>query len=256
MKIKNIAIALSLAFSTQAFAVDSNSCADYSNGKCTYNATNAVLYALKHYDNRDNIRRNSDSGNTFPYYQVYQFNEKTQQWEWTDNNCTNFASQVIMAGLVGTSSKSTIWNKKNAFVDKGGKVEWYFEDSNNDLVGDAWNGAHTMYNYAKGNRSSWKGLHFDFVAEDSLTEYLDVSKIKVGDIVFVNWDAEKDKIIDHVMVVTDIDRWWVGNDYNEIQVTYQSNDRKDVRLGALNEQYNHNATFHVYRPTDFNDNGL
>lgn len=72
---------------------------------------------------------------------------------------------------------------------------------------------------------------------------------------FADWDHNG--TIDHTMLVTDI-QWWRFS-YNEIRLTYQGRPGvvgvTGIGLGDINEDYNFQALFYVYRPTDYNPNG-
>jgi len=67
-------------------AVNSSSCANYANNVCTYDADKAVEYAQTNY--------NKTSEDFFLYY--------------ASNNCTNFVSQAIAAGLTGKTTQSEV----------------------------------------------------------------------------------------------------------------------------------------------------
>lgn len=55
------------------------------------------------------------------------------------------------------------------------------------------------------------------------------------------------------MIVTGIDTWRAG--YDEIRVTYQSTNTLNRGLGQINEAYDYQAVFHVYRPIDDDPTG-
>lgn len=171
-------------------------------------------------------------------------------------NCTNFASQVIMAGLVQSDNMSTVYGQRaNYDIDIGsGYYEWYYiSDSSR---GPAFTGANKLFEYADYNLPTYRGLHFDYVTNDTLTEFMDYGLVELGDIIFADWDH--DGIIEHSMVVTGIDWWRPG--YNEIRLTYQGADgvvgKTNIGLGDINVANNYEALFYVYRPVDYNPNGL
>ncbi len=251
MKIKSIVVALSLfSLSTSLFvsmpsySANSSSCSNYSNGKCYYSPSLASYYARIRAYNTENP--NDNIGGTFPYYTG------------EAANCTNFASQAILAGLMGSVNKATIWSNRKEFnTDEDGGTydqKWYF-NSDSDR-GPAFTGANKMYEYAVNNKNSWKGMHFDYVSDDE-TGVIDFMKVKVGDIIFNDW--QRDGVIDHVMVVTIIDTSNTSN-YGRIKVTYQSVERRDRKLSDVYSQKNeegfHYTTSYVYRPTFYSDIGL
>ncbi|MDI1445774.1 amidase domain-containing protein [Polyangium sp. 6x1] len=182
----------------------------------------------------------------------------TTQNPWTDynwvpngGNCTNFVSQAIIGGLLNNSSATTAFQSRYDFdSDAGSSYSWYFH-SDGDRA-PAFTGAHQLYTYAKSNKSTYKGLHFSFVTNDTLQTALNVSLVKVGDVVFADW--QHDGTMDHSMIVTAISSSYTG--YNQIRLTYQTNNTTNKGLGDLNAQYNKQALFYVYRPVDYNPSGL
>jgi len=206
----------------------------------SYNAASAVSYALNNYN-----RAYGFSGFQNPFTDY--------SWVTDGGNCTNFASQVILGGLLQTSSAKTALDSRFDFdIDRTGTsyYKWYFI-SDIDR-GTAWTSAHKLYEYAKYNKSTYKGLHFTFVTNDTLQTFMDYTKVKVGDIVFADWNH--DGRMDHTLIVTGYDWWRWG--YNEIRVTYQSYNKTDIGLGDINEQKNYQALFYVYRPVNYNPSGL
>lgn len=170
-------------------------------------------------------------------------------------NCTNFASQVIMSGMVGSTSMSTVFGSRYDFdIDAGSSgYKWYWR-SDGDR-GPAFTGAAQLYQYAVNNGPSYMGLHFQYVTHDTTEDFMDYDLVQYGDIIFADW--EHDGVIDHSMVVTDIQWWQLG--YNEIRLTYQGAPgvvgKTNIGLGSLNEQFDYQAVFYVYRPVDYNPSG-
>lgn len=177
-------------------------------------------------------------------------------------DCTNFASQAVMAGLVGSSDPATVLSKRRSFqADRySNGTRWYYESCGDKAP--AWSGAHALYQYAAGNKASYKGLHFTLVTYDTPTKFMDYTKVQAGDIIFADW--EHDGRIDHSMVVVSYDsRSWPftsNSGYNRIRVAYQNQDpypaTGDAGLGDINISHKYQAVFYVYRPTDYNPTGL
>lgn len=247
MKIFFICVAFLLSlFSTVCFAVNSSSCINYTGGKCYYNGTIARSYAMLNAFNVENP--NNNVGGTFPYYTG------------DAANCTNFVSQSLLAGLIGTTNKVDIWNKRNNFItDKtGGNTyyRWYFV-SDSDR-GPAFTGAHKLYEYAVYNKPTYKGMHFTKVTDTKgSSQVLDFMQVQVGDIIFL--DFQGDNIMDHTMIVTHIDPA-ITNNYGRIKVTYQSNENRNKALStiysdSLNLGYYYISSY-VFRPTFYSDTGL
>jgi hypothetical protein len=178
-------------------------------------------------------------------------------------NCTNFASQAIMAGLVGSSNPQTVYSRRRDFqVDRSAQYvnsyQWYFESCG--IKGPAWAGAHKLWEFAKYNKATYKSLHFAYVTHDTPTQFMEYSKVMAGDIIFADW--ENDGRFDHTMIVVRYDGAWysLNRGYNRVRVAYQNQDgfanQGDMGLGTLNEKYNYKAVFHVYRPVDYSWTGL
>jgi Putative amidase domain len=213
-----------------------------------YDAASAASYALANYNKAYGI---GGLQNPFKNYGSLE----------SGGNCTNFVSQALLGGFLNTSSPKTAYDSRFDFdIDRTSRsiYKWFFIDDS--LRGPAWTGAHKLYEYAKYNKSTYKGLHFQFVTNDTLEKFMDYKKVKVGDVIFADW--EHDGKIDHSMIVTNIDSLRLG--YNEIRVTYQSTtiatSQKSRGLGDINEQYKKDgkfqALFYVYRPIDYNPTGL
>lgn len=171
-------------------------------------------------------------------------------------NCTNFVSQAIMAGFVDTDSMSTTYAQRSNYdIDKGSGsyYQWYFI-SNTDR-GPAFTGANKLYEYAVHNWPTYRGLHFEYVTHDTTTAFMDYTLVEEGDIIFADW--EHDGVIDHSMIVTDYQWWQFG--HNEIRLTYQGTPgvvgKTNIGLGDINEDYDYEAVFYVYRPVDYSPTG-
>src|SRR5690349_2363211 len=64
------------------------------------------------------------------------------------DNCTNFVSQAIMAGMIMRTSPADVYARRYDFMaDLGQPLAWYFADASNR--GPAWAGAKELYTYAK-----------------------------------------------------------------------------------------------------------
>jgi len=212
-----------------------------------YDAQKAVQYALNNWNNSSVNHRNTD----FTYFPRTRDN--------TGGNCTNFVSQSIMAGLSRITDRKKLWEARKYFQSDRGHnygtagtygFEWFINDNGEDR-GKAWTSAEELYLYAKGNQAGFKGLHFKYITRDSATRFMDYQKVKVGDIVFADWDADGD--MEHTMIVTKIQKYRRG--YNEIRLTYQTNDTEERGLGEINEEKDKKALFTVYRPTYYTTDG-
>lgn len=218
-------LGLSAIFSV-AFALTGSMCQAQ---RYTYNASAAASYAKIYYKNYNSLFANFAS---------------------SGGDCANFADQCVVAGLIGNSSGATVASNASRFsADKGSPYSWYYINGNNHST--SWTYAPTLLQYAKSNKPSYKGLHFQFITEDSWTAYLNVNSVQVGDIIFADWT--NDGTMDHVMIVTEIQTSQAG--YNKIRVASHTTDMANSGLGDINVLYRSRATFHVYRPTDYNFSG-
>jgi len=222
-----------LCLNSVAFGADENSCGDYEYGKCYYDSSFAVSYATEQVFS-------SEWNTYFPDYTTL------------GGNCTNFANQAIMAGLVGTTSPATVYNNRLEYdTDYYGSGPNYWYYISKTLVSSSWKGAGELYYYAiNNNNSTYRGLHFDFITKDSPTEALNFSQIRLGDVIFADWDGNND--VDHTMIVT----YKSANTYSGTYVTYQSSEgttpKRNISLSQINDI---NTVFHVYRPTFYSDTG-
>ncbi len=225
-------IALTFGISN-AYSANHNTCGNYNNNKCFYNPNVAKKYALN---------------------QVYENDQNKYFNDYTNNggNCTNFVNQAILAGLIGSTSPKKLYDTRSSYyADYYGysPYRWYFAGKNNSS--SSWRGATALETYAIKNKNpSYKGLHFKFITRDSKTKPLNFKKIKVGDIIFADWEGDND--VDHSMIVTGKNY----NGYSGIYVTYQSSagtvPKKNRALNIINKP---NIIFHVYRPTFYSDYG-
>jgi len=238
MKISKIVggVASVLLVSQTAYgAINASHCGGgkWQNGKCNYTAYKAVNYAKNHY------YKNGEG-----YFVFY------------TNNCTNFVSQAIAGGFIGSELDSIVYSKVKYYYKPNG---WFYGTStytNNfpQSPSAKWKGAHELYTYAK-TSSPNSGTYFQFITSDSSNTALAFSQIQTGDIIFVDWT--RDGLIDHSMIVTKVRSNPTA--YSHISVTYQSGagnkHHKDVDLdhlgGKPNVSTRKKAKFYVYRPIHY-----
>lgn len=222
----------------------------------SYDASWAVKYVYKNLNVPYNSKTDAYEAGKNPYID----GEKIGN---AGGNCTNFAGQAILAGLIKKDDILSVWNNRNTYnIDKtvspNSSLRWFYESSSSRGV--AWTSANSLYQYADKNKSTYKGIHFQKITFDTPTSFMDYKSVKVGDIIFADWEG--DKTIDHTMIVTqkydggiwDTLRGYSG--YNRIRVSYQSIIRQDKGLGDINETLKYKALFYVYRPIDYNSAGL
>ncbi|MET0025290.1 MAG: amidase domain-containing protein [Sedimenticola sp.] len=222
-----------------AYAANSASCKRYdaSVNRCNYDANSAVTFALA---------RVSVPDSTY-------FSDYTEGVY--GGNCTNFASQVILAGLTGKTTSREIWKLRGSYATDKGRCNycWYFlAKQPAGERGGAFLLANELYKYAKGNKPHYRGLHFDFITKDSSNSYLDVTRIKPGDIIF--GDFHGDGKVEHTMIVTG--KKSNSKDYSGILVSYQNAEGWPIRKNSSLKEINKRETvWLVYRPTFYSDHG-
>jgi len=216
-----------------ASGLDSSSCDNYSNKKCYYDKNDAVSYATKNLSI-------SKWNNYFPSYNYY------------GGDCTNFVNQALMAGFIGSSSPSIVYNNAKYYdIDYRtyAPFKWYFKSKTS--LSHSWKGAGEFFEYINNNDNhNYNGLHLDFLTKDSPTTTLDFRKIQIGDVIFADWNGDGD--IDHTMIVT----YKSSNSYSGTYVTYQNDDSHTPKLNISLSQINKlNTVFYVYRPNFYNEGG-
>lgn len=93
------------------------------------------------------------------------------------------------------------------------------------------------------------GINFIFRTKDTPYESLDFTKIKIGDIIFVDWT--NDGSIDHTMIVTSGSITKYSNTFVSYQSSANTTPKKNISLETLNIAFKSNCIFHVYRPTTY-----
>jgi hypothetical protein len=181
------------------------------------------------------------------------------------NNCANFVSQAIMAGMVKKTNPTDVFYSRYDFLaDLSSPVtspRWFFLNPGTKPTdrGPAWQGAPEMYAYATYNKATYKGLHLVSIASDTPSQRtLDPNSLRPGDVLFCDW--ENNGTIDHVMMIERIDKaFFVWNKYNRILVAGQSNNHSDTTLQWIIDKNFQDkktwASFKVFRPTDYNQAG-
>ena len=211
----------------------------------TYDGTWAAKYATKNY-----LQSYSPKGNPF---QNFEKRDSAGKLIPDGGNCTNFVSQALIAGFIQSDSMKTAFDNRYEFDTDYSSANytkaWYFRSVSQR--GPAWSGASKLYEYATNNKATYRGAHFSYITSDTKTSFMEYNKVRVGDIVFADWEG--DGTIDHSMIVTSYD-FWTQRGYDKIQVTYQSENRQR-RLGEINVIYKYKALFYVYRPTDYRPDG-
>jgi len=270
MKKMFVIVTIVISLVSGAFAIDSYSCKNFhiAKGKkvCVYDNNSASKYALKYYNLIE--KRDKEINNPFGIF---------------SNNCTNFINQAILAGFVG----STRLNYVNACsteydTESNEPLQWYFREYGltSDSSSSSWRGANSLFSYAKSSFSDlykikYNGLKFKLITRDYISSFdkngkrrtnggaLEVQKVKVGDIVFIDYkdkkgnyskqnkplkDIKTDKIIDHVFIVTKINT--STKSYNRILVTGNTTTYANKGLGKINEDslYKRKVEFYILRP--------
>ncbi len=219
----------------------------------SYNGYTAGNYAVKNYN------KSYGSGwNRNPFINVHG----------VGGNCTNFANQSVSAGFVRTTSAHDL-NKKflsNAYPIKN--ITNKYRKYKCNRVGDrcqtaTWRGVQNFFNYSRSSYQQKYGTKMKLVTKTRLRngsiDKLDVSKIRKGDIIFIDfkYNIGSSNPVDHATIVTKVSktRWWDftrHRKYNRVRLTYQSSNRTNRGLGDVLYSKTSNvngAVAYVYRPS-------
>lgn len=223
----------------------------------SYTATTAKNYATSHYNTSYGTGK---SQNPFPNVSG------------SGGNCTNFGNQVISSGLL---SKTTPQSLNDALVkDKkfssSIRKEWFFgcNSVSNTCQSPSWRGAQSMFTFSR-DQANGKALRMGQVTKTALVNRkltpLDHTKVKVGDIIFADFNFYADSIsnsVGHTMIVTEMKplSWWTLTQkakYNSIRLTYQTSNKTDQGLGDIWSDssgffwWEPEPAFYVYRPSEY-----
>lgn len=176
-------------------------------------------------------------------------------------NCTNFANQAISGGLLGiTNSKTLNQNLLSQSIAvksiQNTSVFYKCNTVSNTCQTVTWRGAQPMFSYSANSINlQSKGLRLNLATKTALVNGtllpLDLSKIKVGDIVYLDFDfviGASNNSVDHTAVVTAVnpESWYdvtQNMKYNNIKLTYQSSNVTNKGLGDMGA-----TAIYIYRP--------
>lgn len=202
------------------------------NVHAAYNSTTAANYAVTNY----NV---SYGATTNPFINV----------GGVGGNCTNFGNQSISGGLLGYTSapslnKALLTASATVTATQNASLFYKCNSVTNTCQSAPWRGAQAMFSYSSSS-SQTKGARLSLVTKTALVNgsitVLDPKKIKVGDIVFADFDyviGGTSNAVDHTTVVTEVrpESFWditTTMKYNNIRLTYQSNNVTDKGMGDL-----------------------
>ncbi|MFI7438661.1 amidase domain-containing protein [Nonomuraea indica] len=137
-----------------------------------------------------------------------------QDFRTYDNDCTNFMSQIVLAGG---------WTEVGAYPinDRTSNSNWWYNSLGTFATTYTWAGAHNWYFFAQ--QESQRTSHID-----------NVYKALVTDIIQVDWSptGAPDGTLDHTMIVTDRDP---GDDglAVELYLTYHTSNQKNKSLSRI-----------------------
>ncbi len=209
-----------------------------------YTPSTAISYAVNNY----NLPYSSTSN---PFINVSA----------SGGNCTNFANQTISGGLLGITNSKTL---NQALLSQSTAVKAVQNTSvfykcntvSNTCQTIAWRGAQPMFTYSANSTSlQSRGVRLNLVTKTTLVNGalspLDLSKIRVGDIVYLDFNfviGGTSNSVDHTAVVTAVnpESWYdvtQNMKYNNIKLTYQSYNTTNKGLGDMNA-----PAIYVYRP--------
>ncbi len=160
-------------------------------------------------------------------------------------DCTNFASQAILAGLADSSNGWTVYSARRDYQDDGySGNDWWYSSSRNRAMPE-WAGADGLYTYLKtqGNNPRYSGLQVQIVQRGGGP---DPSEYEEGDIISLvrNGDAY------HSMVVVN-EGWWQWS----TKVAYRNSDEGSPARKAISRLSRdaRQDDWWVFRPTGFED---
>ncbi len=139
-------------------------------------------------------------------------------------DCTNFASQAILAGLTHSTSRATVWNARYQFQDKAypGNDWWYsYYAATTGRAMPNWAGANGLYRYLKTQAANptYRGLQVRLVASGTQpSSYFQqgeiISKVNVSD--YANPRCAVGEACHTAVVVSD------GSAYGSVIVAYRN----------------------------------
>lgn len=210
---------------------------------CHYNLHSARSYALENWDRSNYL--NSSGAVTDGYFASY------------DNNCTNFVSQSVLAGISEKHTRKDLFAvREQYFADRYDYYSWFYKSK--WTAGNAWKGVQSLYLYADytsrkdpGPTYKENGPKFKLITYNTPSKKLDIDSVKTGDVIFMDYEGNAEK--EHVFIVTNIQNWRFG--YDEIRVASNTKDYSSKGLGTINKESNElngrYPIFHVYRPTAY-----
>ena len=176
-------------------------------------------------------------------------------------NCTNFANQTISSGLLGITNPKTLNQNllsQSAAVKAVQNTSVFYKCNTvgNTCQTIAWRGAQPMFTYSANSQNlQSKGVRLNLATKTTLVNGtlspLDLSKIRVGDIVYLDFNfvigASNNSVV-HTAVVTAVnpESWYDVTQkmkYNNIKLTYQSDNKTNRGLGDMNA-----PAIYIYRP--------
>ena len=176
-------------------------------------------------------------------------------------NCTNFANQSISGGLLGSTNSKTlnqnlISQSSAVKATQNTSIFYKCNSVSNACQTIACRGAQSMFSYsANSTNLQSSGVRLNLATKTALVNgsltSLDISKIRVGDIVYLDFDyvaGGSNNSVDHTAVVTAVnpESWYDVTDkmkYNNVKLTYQSNNVTNKGLGDMDAK-----AIYVYRP--------
>jgi hypothetical protein len=215
----------------------------------TYSATWAKDYAVNNYSV---VYGTGSTNNPFPNVNGF------------GGNCTNFANQAISGGLLSITSPKTLNSSLvNGKFPSTVNSQWFYKCNSvsDSCQSPTWRGAQTMFAFSR--NAVGKALRMQLVTKTALVnnalQVLDWTSVKVGDIIFADFEysiGSTTNSVDHTMIVTETwplhwYDWTQTAKYNNIRLTYQSNNRTNVGLGDIWRTYNYKSAFYVYRPQGY-----
>jgi hypothetical protein len=210
------------AWATEKFELNANS----------YSGADAAAYADRWYNN-PNLNFADFSDPTCPQ---------------CGGDCTNFASQAILAGLARTSDKAAVFRARLNYQDRASSTNdwWYSSAAANQRATPEWAGANGLLGYLnkQADHPNWSGLRVTRVQAGGGPQ---PSRYRLGDIIVLSSGG----VGYHSMIVVN-EGWFEWSTSVAYRNSSIAGSPARLHISALSANA-HRSDWNVFRPTGFRD---
>jgi hypothetical protein len=172
---------------------------------------------------------------------------------WTDNNCVNFASQAILAGLSGKTNPydlNAITGDYKYDATSTKAIKWFYNGASSD---GAWTSTTHLLNYAYHSWSETWGLKFAHITSSTPAdpENLNADRVQRGDIVFGQWYRNPGDYYHHTMIVMSVDPDTSKKPLDRIHVASQTSPTNHWTLRDFSNSAPGVAIYQIHQPLYF-----